>query len=59
MKEFQNSLLKLVIEPISFCNLKCKMCAYPKMERKKGKMDFTLFKKIIDEVSEFSPNTEI
>lgn len=38
------------IEVTSFCNLKCKMCARPKLTRKHGTMDLSLFKKIIDEI---------
>src|SRR3989344_4912526 len=41
--------LKVYIEPTNYCNLKCKFCANPIMERKKGYMDFELFKKILDE----------
>ena len=46
--------IRLWIEPTSVCNLKCIMClnkSIPKNER--GFMDFDLFKKIIDEASDF------
>jgi len=46
--------IRLWIEPTSFCNLRCIMCPnkdIPKSE--KGFMEFSLFKKIIDEVSTF------
>ena len=40
------------IETTNYCNLRCIMCPYSKMTRKKTHMKFSLFKKIIDE-SEF------
>ncbi len=36
------------LEITSICNLKCKMCPYKNMTRKKEHMDFNLFKKIIN-----------
>jgi radical SAM protein with 4Fe4S-binding SPASM domain len=36
------------LEITNFCNLKCKMCPYSKMTRKKQHMTWKLFKKIID-----------
>ena len=42
------------IEPTNACNLKCVHCIRPQMTRKKGFMDFSLFKKIIDEVSSYN-----
>ena len=43
----------LVIEPTNVCNLSCLMCPHRVMKRGKGFMDFGLFRKIIDEASEF------
>ena len=37
------------IEPTNLCNLSCLMCPRPLMQRKTGLMDFSLFKKIVDE----------
>jgi len=42
----------LQIETHNRCNLECPMCPYPMMTRENGYMDFELFKKLIDEVSE-------
>src|SRR4030067_549370 len=39
----------ITIEVTNSCNLKCKVCPTTTMKRKKGLMDFGLFKKIIDE----------
>ncbi|MDD4251228.1 MAG: SPASM domain-containing protein [Candidatus ainarchaeum sp.] len=36
------------LEITNFCNLKCNMCPYKKMTRKKQHMKFKLYKKIID-----------
>ncbi len=46
--------LGLMIEPTNFCNIKCAMCPQSGlMIREKGYMDFSLFKKIIDEAKDF------
>lgn len=41
----------LQIEPTNFCNINCICCPTDRMVRKKGHMDFELFRKIIDEAS--------
>ena len=41
----------LVLEPYNVCNLRCIMCPYPLMSRKKEKMSMALYKKIIDDAS--------
>ncbi len=41
----------VLIDTISFCNLRCSMCVHRKMTRKKGIMPWDLFTKIIDEIS--------
>ncbi len=47
--------LEIGIEVINICNLSCIMCPYEEMVAKKirppGKMKFSLFKKIIDEIA--------
>lgn len=48
----QNSKLSLTIEPNNICNLKCVMCPYKRMKRKKETMSMALFKKIVDEANE-------
>lgn len=40
----------LQLEPSNICNLKCNMCALNYMKRKRGTMEFSLFKKVIDEI---------
>lgn len=45
--EFPNYL---TIETTNLCNLKCIMCPRSEMTRKVGVMDYTLFRKIIDEI---------
>jgi len=48
-----------IIEVISVCNLRCIMCPQKNMDKKPGKMKFYLWKKIIDEIAERSPWTEV
>jgi len=43
-----------LIETTNYCNFNCCFCPYEKMKRKKGTMDFKLFKKIIDEIKEWN-----
>jgi radical SAM protein with 4Fe4S-binding SPASM domain len=40
------------IEPTTYCNLNCICCPVPQMSRKRGYMDFNLFKKIIDDAAQ-------
>lgn len=43
------------VESTNYCNCRCEMCIQKEMKRKRGKMEFSLFKKIVDEVSFFNP----
>jgi len=46
--------VRLWIEPTNHCNLKCVMCPNKELKKnEKGYMDWYLFKKIIDEASQF------
>jgi radical SAM protein with 4Fe4S-binding SPASM domain len=46
--------IRLWIEPTSICNLRCVMCLNEKLPpSQKGRMDFSLFKKIIDEAKNY------
>lgn len=45
--------IELVIEATNLCNLNCIMCTRKNMKRKVGFMKMELYKKIIDEVSEY------
>lgn len=56
MSEFP---LNVAIEPGNYCNLNCIMCAHDKLTRPKGHMDVLLYKKLIDEIAEESPNSRI
>jgi len=42
--------LELVVELTNRCNMSCTICPRDKMERPIGDMDFSLFKKIVDEL---------
>jgi radical SAM protein with 4Fe4S-binding SPASM domain len=49
----------LLIDSISYCNLKCSMCVHPKMTRKKGIMPWNIFTKIINEIAEVDKNVRV
>ncbi len=41
----------VLIDTVSYCNLKCSMCIHKDMSRKKGIMRWSLFTKIIEEIA--------
>jgi MoaA/NifB/PqqE/SkfB family radical SAM enzyme len=41
----------ILIDTVSFCNLRCSMCFHHKMTREKAFMPWGLYKKIIDEIA--------
>jgi len=44
----------LMVEPTNYCNLHCALCPVAKgFERPQGMMDFSMFKKLLDEVGQF------
>jgi len=49
----------VLIDTISYCNLRCSMCGHRNMKRRKGIMDFNLYKKIIDEISVRDKNIRV
>ena len=49
----------ILVDTVSFCNLKCSMCPHVNMTRKKGRMDWALFTRIIDEIAAHSPNSRV
>ncbi len=49
----------ILIDSVSFCNLKCSMCFHSRMERVKGAMPWDLFTKIIDEISVTDKNVRV
>ena len=49
----------VLIDTVSFCNLKCSMCPHVNMTRKKGRMAWSLFVKIVDELAALSPHSRV
>ena len=49
----------ILIDTISFCNLRCSMCFHNRMKRKKGIMPWPLFTKIIDEIAEVDKTVRV
>jgi radical SAM protein with 4Fe4S-binding SPASM domain len=49
----------VLIDTVSFCNLKCSMCVHPEMKRKRGIMPWELYRKIIDEIAETNKDTRV
>ncbi len=49
----------VIVEPTNTCNLRCEMCPSSKQTRARGVMELDLFKKIVDEITEKSPQTVI
>ena len=41
----------ILLDTIGYCNLRCSMCGYRIMTRKKGRMDIELVYKLIDEIA--------
>lgn len=54
--EFPSSI---AVETTNYCNLNCNICGQRYLKRKKGFMDVTTYKKIINEVAERNKNTKI
>jgi len=50
---------EIAIETHSFCNLECVVCPHVVMKRPKGRMSPALFKKIVDQVAQISPQTRL
>jgi radical SAM protein with 4Fe4S-binding SPASM domain len=49
----------IVVETISYCNLRCIMCPQPTLKRQRGEMTFDIFKKIADEIAKESPSSRL
>jgi radical SAM protein with 4Fe4S-binding SPASM domain len=50
----------LMIEPTNRCNLRCVMCPQAgKLSRKKGQMEFSLFRKVLDEAADFVKSVQL
>jgi len=59
LKEWGNFPKVVLIDTISYCNLKCSMCVHKEMKRKKGIMPWALFVRIIDEIAEVDKNIRV
>lgn len=49
----------VIVETTNYCNLKCTCCGHDKMKREKGFMKLKLYKKIINEIAQVNPNTDL
>lgn len=49
----------VLIDTVSYCNLQCSMCPHSKMTRKKGIMDWDLYRKIINETAVKKPEARV
>lgn len=49
----------VLIDTISYCNLKCSMCVHKEMKRQKGIMSWNLFTKIINEIAKVDKNVRV
>jgi radical SAM protein with 4Fe4S-binding SPASM domain len=59
-KEIDYPFQWLMIEPTNRCNLRCIMCPQAgKLSRKKGQMEFSLFRKILDEAGDFVKSVQL
>lgn len=52
LREISDFPKVVLIDTVSYCNLKCSMCIHKDMTRKKGVIEWNLFTKIIDEIAE-------
>jgi len=43
--------INVVVEPIAHCNFQCVMCPSSNLKRPRGEMDFSVYKKIVDEMA--------
>jgi len=50
---------QIIVETTSVCNMKCSHCNHRIMERPNIHMDGDLYRKIIDEIAEIAPSTEV
>lgn len=49
----------VLIDTISYCNLKCSMCVHKEMKRQKGIMSWSLFTKIINEIAKVDKSVRV
>lgn len=51
--------IDIVVETISYCNLRCIMCPQPTLMRERGEMQLEVFQKIADEIARESPSSNL
>lgn len=51
--------IDIVVETISYCNLRCIMCPQPTLVRERGEMEVDVFNKIADEIARESPSSNL
>lgn len=49
----------VIVEVCGFCNLRCIMCPSPNLKRARGIMDWGIYTKVVDEIAEESPSTQL
>jgi len=49
----------VIVEVTNYCNLRCIMCPYPFLKRKKGEMNFSTYTRIIDEIAKENQSTRV
>lgn len=49
----------VLLDTVSYCNLRCWMCFHKEMERQKGFMPWPLFRKCIDEIAVAHKDTRV
>lgn len=49
----------VLLDTVSYCNLRCSMCFHKEMERQKGFMSWPLFTKCIDEIAATRKDTRV
>ncbi|HIJ60158.1 MAG TPA: radical SAM protein [Nitrospirae bacterium] len=49
----------VLVDTVSYCNLRCSMCVHKNMTRKKGIMKWELLTKIIDEIAENNKDARV
>lgn len=50
---------QVIIETTAACNLACAHCSHDAMKRPKGHMAMALYRRIVDEIAERAPDTEV
>ena len=49
----------VIVEICGVCNLRCIMCPYSQLKREKGRMEWSTYTKIVDEIAEKSSGTQL